>query len=197
MATVGEQVRSVRLGSYAVVAGAATMSMLFALEAQALGWGMPSPSQNFHGLWLVVILFTWVSTSAWLSSLRTLAEDVVPEAPHRRSSMWTLLGWVVPIINLWFPYQVVADLVRAFDARVRGLLVWWAAWLVATQLHVSDVVGNRGLAWTAGPKWVQVVAWAVGLLWWCWIVVELTRAAEAAATSTTSPVPSVESAVTP
>lgn len=198
MITVDEAVRNVRLQSYVVVAGAVAMTMLFALEHQALGWGQPSPKQQYGGVWVVTVVLTWLATTMWLVSLRRLAEAVVPGALHRRSTFWAGAGWVVPIVSLWFPYQVVSDLVRAFGARVRGLLVWWAAWLVAIELRLDGRWSeDAGLAWTSGPKGLQIAAWAVALAGWCWTVVETTRAAEEVAAVTPSSAGAAEPSVTP
>jgi hypothetical protein len=47
-----------------------------------------------------------------------------------------IFGWVVPIVNFWFPKQIVDDIWHA-SSRVpsppRGLFnAWWAAWLIGS-----------------------------------------------------------------
>ena len=67
----------------------------------------------------------WTSTAWWLIDLRRVADWAAPGHPHRRSSWWALAAWVVPVVNLWFPYQLVADCSRALRSRVTGFWPWW------------------------------------------------------------------------
>ncbi|NYK37261.1 DUF4328 domain-containing protein, partial [Salmonella enterica subsp. enterica serovar Typhimurium] len=69
---------------------------------------------------------------------RRLAEALAPGFAHQRGPAWTWLGWIVPVVGLWFPYQVVRDIVRNAwrdpwgDQRRRlDLGLWWGAWVVA------------------------------------------------------------------
>ncbi|WP_432943434.1 DUF4328 domain-containing protein [Kribbella sp. CA-253562] len=59
---------------------------------------------------------------------------------HRHSSGWTVGAWLCPVVQFWYPLQIVEDIVRASEppnqpgvARsggIRGLLYgWWAAWV--------------------------------------------------------------------
>lgn len=59
--------------------------------------------------------------------------------PQRHAPGWAIGSWFVPIIFLWFPYQIMADIWRASlpsqpqrgssGAVLPGL--WWACWLLA------------------------------------------------------------------
>ncbi|MFI6536368.1 DUF4328 domain-containing protein [Nonomuraea sp. NPDC050547] len=76
----------------------------------------------------------------WLFRVRDNSEELSPE-PHRHSRRWLTFGWVVPIVNLWFPKQIVDDIwiastpggvqgVGLGHARRPGLVwAWWLAWL--------------------------------------------------------------------
>jgi len=45
---------------------------------------------------------------------------------------WAIAGWIVPIINYWYPYQVVRDLLPP-DHRLRGAVTrWWACYLAGS-----------------------------------------------------------------
>nr|WP_281277783.1 DUF4328 domain-containing protein [Myceligenerans xiligouense] len=70
----------------------------------------------------------------WLHGARAFAVAARPEVLQERGSVWVWLGWVVPIVNLWFPLQVVADIRRGCNPRAatRGIGGWWALWLVFT-----------------------------------------------------------------
>lgn len=48
----------------------------------------------------------------WTWRARTNAERLSP-ARHRRARGWVLGGWFCPVVNFWFPYQVIADIEKA------------------------------------------------------------------------------------
>jgi Domain of unknown function (DUF4328) len=86
---------------------------------------------------LVVVVGAWVSTSIWLSRSRELALRR-RRFHHARSPIWVWLGWVVPIVNLWFPYQVVRDVGRATSPTMAAPPAagwWWEAVLVSMALE--------------------------------------------------------------
>ena len=85
----------------------------------------------------------------WLRRVRLNAE--VPGRVHRWSPRWVVGAWFVPGLNLWAPYQAVADIAAAGAPEAhraeatRQVLAWWLAWLT-------------GLAATAaGAHWVGAV----------------------------------------
>ncbi|WP_459738395.1 DUF4328 domain-containing protein [Streptomyces sp. E-15] len=70
----------------------------------------------------------------WLWRVRVNAE-VFDAARHRMRRGWTIGGWFCPIVNLWFPRRIVADIWDAgapWGARNGHALInaWWTAWLV-------------------------------------------------------------------
>ncbi len=84
---------------------------------------------------MVVYVVAIVAFLVWLFRVRANAEILSPGG-HRRGQPWLIFGWVVPIINFWFPKQIVDDIWSA-SSRVpsppRGLFnAWWAAWLIGT-----------------------------------------------------------------
>ena len=85
---------------------------------------------SLAGACLVAVLAAWVATAWWLVDLRRVADWAAPDYRHRRSDWWALAAWVVPIVNLWFPYQLVADNSRALGSRARTFWPWWIAWLL-------------------------------------------------------------------
>lgn len=89
------------------------------------------------------LVIAGVAFLIWLWRARMNAEALCP-ASHRRGRPWVIWGWIVPVINLWFPYQVVDDVYRAsrpgnhpelYNLRTvpgsRLLGAWWTAWLAA------------------------------------------------------------------
>ncbi|WP_435875703.1 DUF4328 domain-containing protein [Nonomuraea jabiensis] len=57
----------------------------------------------------VVYVVAIVAFLVWLFRVRANAEILSPGG-HRRGQPWLIFGWVVPIINFWFPKQIVDDI---------------------------------------------------------------------------------------
>jgi hypothetical protein len=57
--------------------------------------------------------------------------------PQRRARGWAFWGWIVPIVNLWFPFQIMGDIWRAGlpaeQRRETAWLpaLWWTCWLLS------------------------------------------------------------------
>lgn len=50
----------------------------------------------------------------------------------RRSPGWHAGSWFIPVVSLWFPYQNISDLWRAFGrVRPSWLILWWLLWLAS------------------------------------------------------------------
>ncbi|WP_019809203.1 DUF4328 domain-containing protein [Saccharomonospora halophila] len=112
------------------VTGARTVTLA---EIEALD----SLSLTLTLLYLALGVVTGVTFLVWLWRTRGNAE-LASTAPHRRARGWVLGGWFVPVVNFWFPYQIVADIYRASAPNgSRGtpwLAWWWASWLVVLVL---------------------------------------------------------------
>jgi Domain of unknown function (DUF4328) len=56
---------------------------------------------------------------------------------QRRARGWAIWGWIVPIVNLWFPFQIMGDIWRAgLPAEQRAdtawlPALWWTCWLLS------------------------------------------------------------------
>lgn len=88
-----------------------------------------------------------------------------PRRLHRRSPGWVVCSWFCPIVQFWYPLQVVEDVVRASEpaaqpgaarsGRIRTLLYgWWASW---TGFWV--ILGGGGSVATVG-----FIVWIVRLV---------------------------------
>jgi len=84
---------------------------------------------------LVTLLFPtllacYVVTCLWLRRCRANLDRFTPHLHHARSPLWIWLGWWVPVVALWFPYQVVRDIQPDHVTTPRVWLGWWwAGWL--------------------------------------------------------------------
>ena len=125
-------------------------------------------------------LAAYIVNCLWLHRCRSNAEVVVPQATHARRSLWIWLAWWVPVVNLWFPYQVVRDVDGAhrLGERRTGLALWWTGWLlwlfsssVADRILTSAGDGSpEGLTAFAVGESVAAVALLVSFVRWAMIV---------------------------
>lgn len=68
----------------------------------------------------------------WLGRVRDNARVLSGQVP-RYAGIWVLVGWVIPIGNLWIPRGIVAEAFRdsAPERRLPWVVnVWWGLWLV-------------------------------------------------------------------
>lgn len=71
----------------------------------------------------LAMIAAWVATSRWLQVKVTAAGGV------RLSPTWARWGWVVPIVSLWFPRQIVGDVLIGREPNRQQLNTWWTTWL--------------------------------------------------------------------
>ncbi len=90
----------------------------------------------------------------WLWRVRWNAE-MFCRGEHRFTRGWVLGSWICPVVNLWYPKQVVDDIVAASDPRTppqtpalrdiprtRLVWAWWLTWVAGL---VSGNVVQRGI----------------------------------------------------
>ncbi|MEU4389574.1 DUF4328 domain-containing protein [Kribbella sp. NPDC023855] len=94
---------------------------------------------------LVAAAVTFIS---WLRQVRANAE-MFCRAPHRHGRGWVIGGWFVPVISLWYPKQIVDDVVAASSPRTSPhadrlpeetsgiVLIWWATWIGSNLLDLA------------------------------------------------------------
>ncbi len=90
----------------------------------------------------------------WLWRVRWNAE-MFCRGEHRFTRGWVLGSWICPVVNLWYPKQVVDDIVAASDPRtppqtavlrdLPGTRLVWAWWLTWVAGLVSGNVVQRGI----------------------------------------------------
>ena len=91
--------------------------------------------------WIWVLAFAQLATEVifiiWLYKSAELAQRL--GLPHRLGPIWAVLGFLLPVVNLWFPYWVAADLLPPGHEKRSGIGWWWGLWL-ATGLAVIAVL---------------------------------------------------------
>lgn len=143
-----------------------------------------------------VLLVTYVVTCLWLTAARANAVAINPYAQHARSQIWVWLGWWVPVVALWFPYQVVRDVQRAStpSGRTFALGPWWTAWLgflVGSRI-TSRLAGDDAelLDLLPGFEVATAVVTVIGCGLWCRLVLRITDQQSAALSAPPTPPPS-------
>ncbi|MEV0893356.1 DUF4328 domain-containing protein [Promicromonospora sp. NPDC050262] len=134
------------------------------------------------GLLAAVMLAAFIVSCLWLNESRKFAVVVKPYYHHQRGPVWVWLGWVVPIVSLWFPYQVVRDIRRSTIRESSGLAGWWSTWLIANFFsYQSTQVTLRGDDGALLPGFEVITAVTLLIAFVCWlrIVRELTVAQRA------------------
>jgi len=133
----------------------------------------------------VVQVAAYVVTCLWMYRSRSTAVAANPTFIHARGPVWSWLGWWVPVVSLWFPYQVVRDVRRATaPGPVSGIGGWWAAWLVflmgsnmVGRLTIGSSPGSAGNAADVlvGLEALTTVAMIAALVFWIRVVRDVTR----------------------
>jgi hypothetical protein len=92
-----------------------------------------------------VIVVTGIPFLVWLWRARGNAEFLAGVASQRRGRGWVIFSWFTPIVNFWFPFQVVTDIWTASKpaASATSTLIvnsWWATYLGS--LFINRVTRN-------------------------------------------------------
>lgn len=157
------------------------------LEDGGSTWDVFTLYDGLESLLFPVMVAAYVVACLWLQTARKNTAVLAPALQHARRPVWVWLGWWVPIVALWFPYQVVRD-VR--DGSMRrgvtiGLGLWWTAWLVyaggnrvTTRIASSDSTDTVALL----PLFecIGAVAVVVACVQWCRVVRTITASQEQA-----------------
>ncbi|WP_258314704.1 DUF4328 domain-containing protein [Streptomyces sp. Act143] len=83
----------------------------------------------------VALLTTAVLFLCWFHRVRVNAEVFDPYG-HGKKRGWAVWGWLVPVVNLWYPRRIALDIWNASSPwsapRPHGLVnTWWTFWIVS------------------------------------------------------------------
>jgi membrane-associated phospholipid phosphatase len=90
----------------------------------------------------ITMISSWVITSLWLKKLHIAATAINPSA-MRLKRPWVFWSWIVPVVSLWFPKNIIEDLLKAegsdeakvIDRKRYFDLVAYLGWLCTGQQH--------------------------------------------------------------
>ena len=133
---------------------------------------LPLPDTNpLVVLSRVVLAATAILFLVWFNRARINAER--SSWPQRRARAWAFWGWLIPIGNLWIPFQLMADIWRAGLPPERRTstawlpAVWWASWLFNgvgpawTGSHSGSAGGGRPVP---PSNWPTLCIYAISAL---------------------------------
>jgi Domain of unknown function (DUF4328) len=117
-------------------------------------------------LWPPATFVTAVFFLIWLSAARTNTATYQPGGVGAYRN-WTVSGWLCPVVNLWVPYRIMADILRASSqpaaqtpavlaaperrpgiTLLRGwCLLWHGTWVsLCSAAVLASIVGTSRLA---------------------------------------------------
>ena len=81
------------------------------------GFWVVAQLASLAGIGVLVLRIVWLYRAA--STARALGFDA------RREPMHAAIGWLIPVLNYWWPYQGVTDLFPAGERPDRRIAWWW------------------------------------------------------------------------
>lgn len=113
----------------------------------------------------VIAAATVIAFLIWFHRARINAERLGWR--QRRARAWTFWGWIVPIVGLWIPFQLMGDIWRAGLPPARRSMtawlpaLWWASWLLAVP-PVHARTGETTATWLIPPDgWISFTCYAI------------------------------------
>jgi hypothetical protein len=94
----------------------------------------------------LVVIIPEVIFVIWLFNAAGVARNL--QLPARRAQIWAILGFIVPVVSLWFPYQVAADLFPPGSSERRAAGHWWG-WFLGQGALLIAVLGAAFASTTA------------------------------------------------
>lgn len=89
-------------------------------------YAMASVVSNLASL---AVLVVGVLFLIWFHRALTNAQLI--GLPQRRTPAWGVVGFIIPIVNFWFPYQSACDLFPPGHPDRKLVGRWWALWISA------------------------------------------------------------------
>lgn len=106
--------------------------------------GDPAPAQpsytnllwpDLGGVFVPIFALGW---QIWLFRAATAARSL--GLPAKRDPIWGILGFFIPVVNFWFPYQVMRDLFPEGDVHRSLVRQWWAWYLLQSAVGLSALI---------------------------------------------------------
>jgi len=79
-----------------------------------------------------------VALIIWSYKAATVASNL--HYPAVRSPVWAAVGWIIPIVNFWFPYQAIRDSLAPGNPERRTVGLWWVFFLSSSVVWIPAFI---------------------------------------------------------
>ncbi len=137
-------------------------------------------------------IFTWLAVGyglvKWLNACYRYAEESigVKELKNRK---WTILGWAIPFLNIYKPYQIINEIFKVGSQRYNSptnwkkessstpLIIWWVFYFLShfailrigmdanSKLANPDVAVKIYISVFQEQVWLSGISIAIAVLW--------------------------------
>lgn len=128
-------------GDWQSIRGIGTWARVAQALVLASGGTVLVVSVNENLLWLAVITFiaSAVVFLTWFRKVFLVAEAACPDDLEGLEPRWAILAWLVPLLNLVFPFLVARRIWKALSRNELPSLeppayfhFWWGSWVMAS-----------------------------------------------------------------
>lgn len=144
--------------------------------------------EGFSQLTILTMIGVGFGLVKWLKSSYHFAKDSLGATGFKNEG-WTWAGWIIPILNVFKPYQIISEIYKAGaptyttsdgwkkESGSSLLLTWWIFWVI-THLIVAiigkeylrspmhdDVTLQQALSMTSLQVWACVISIIIASLW--------------------------------
>ena len=89
--------------------------------------------------------------------------------PAVRGPVWAVVGWIIPIVNFWFPYQAIRDCLAPANPERRTVILWWAFFVASTLVWIPALIiavfGSLAIAFSIAVPAFLFAAMELSLGW--------------------------------
>lgn len=109
-----------------------------------------SPAANaLNQIATLVLIAVGIIFLVWF--YRALAFAADSGLPAKRTPGWGVAGFIIPIVNFWFPYRSAVDSLPAGHPALPLILRWWLLWIASGLLVIFVIVAAF---FSAAAMWV-------------------------------------------
>lgn len=86
----------------------------------------------------LVLLAVGIVFLVWFYRALTFAAEA--GLPAKRTPGWGIAGFIIPIVNFWFPYRSAVDALPAGHPALPLVLRWWLLWISSSLLVIFVIL---------------------------------------------------------
>lgn len=125
------------------------VQMLPTAAAEPIAWFVENNLLIFLSIaWLLIV---GIAIVGWMDAAYDLVREELPDVAPVYGE-WTLMSWIVPVINIYKPYQLLRELYRCGDPAAAstplhllssspGILAWWLLYRPAHFVYIVLAIG--------------------------------------------------------